>query len=159
VTDSHHIYSVDRRAFVPAGELRIGETLQLKKGHTQVTRIEPVVGMHKVFNLEVHGEHVFRVTINALLVHNNNHPGSGGSGTSGGFDTEYETIEDAIDDTGQIGPRTLDVRPTTNPDIRDDMGFTEMFRVEDSNGDIWTLFFNPDTLKFGGEHLSGDQIH
>ena len=70
ITDTHHVYSVDRGEFLPAGQLQVGETLKLYDRLTQITSLTPNVGTHQVFNLEVQGEHVFRVTTSGLLVHN-----------------------------------------------------------------------------------------
>ena len=70
ITDTHHVYSVDRGEFLPAGQLQVGETLKLHDRLTQITSLTPNAGTHQVFNLEVQGEHVFRVTTSGLLVHN-----------------------------------------------------------------------------------------
>lgn len=72
VTDTHHIYSADRNEFIPAGKLQIGETLQLKDRTTRITAIEQEVSAQTIYSLEVHGEHVFRVTNNGLSVHYEN---------------------------------------------------------------------------------------
>ncbi len=37
------------------------------------------------------------------------------------------------------------------------LGFTEAHRVEDSAGDIWTVFRNPETGEWSGGHLSSNQ--
>ncbi|MGL4461000.1 MAG: hypothetical protein ACRC1K_02525, partial [Planctomycetia bacterium] len=70
VTASHPYWSVDREAFIPAGDLQIGERLRRADGSTAaVLRLTPRPD-EPVFNLEVHGEHVFRVGDGGLLVHN-----------------------------------------------------------------------------------------
>ncbi len=70
-TDTHPFWSEDRQAFVPAGELRIGEQLRsIARSQTHVTAIQPRGPPEAVFNLEVDGEHVYYVAESGLLVHN-----------------------------------------------------------------------------------------
>lgn len=72
VTNTHRMFSVDRGAFVSAGSLAIGETLQLNSRTACVLTITPDSRAQTVYNLEVHADHVFRVTSDGVLVHNNN---------------------------------------------------------------------------------------
>ena len=71
VTDGHPFWSADRRTWVPAGELRFGERLAAEDGSTPVVlRIERCDEEEEVFNIEVDGDHVYRVGEQGLLVHN-----------------------------------------------------------------------------------------
>jgi hypothetical protein len=70
VTSNHSIYSADRLDFVPAGELRVGETLRNLDGDVRIESIEQLGSEERVYNLEIHGEHVFRVASSGVLVHN-----------------------------------------------------------------------------------------
>jgi len=70
VTSNHSIYSSDRLDFVPAGELRVGETLRNLDGDVRIESIEQLGTEERVYNLEIHGEHVFRVASSGVLVHN-----------------------------------------------------------------------------------------
>ncbi|TWT94541.1 hypothetical protein Pla52n_53620 [Stieleria varia] len=70
VTAIHPIYSVDRQSYVPAGELFPGETVATLSGETNVAAIHSTGHSQAVFNLEIQGQHVFRVTEDGLLVHN-----------------------------------------------------------------------------------------
>jgi len=70
VTSNHSIYSADRLDFVPAGELRVGETLRNLDGFVRIESIEQLGSEERVYNLEIHGEHVFRVAYSGVLVHN-----------------------------------------------------------------------------------------
>ncbi len=71
VTPNHPIYSVDRDDFIPAGELHEGERLlQLDGTTTRLVRTEHRHNPEIVYNLQVQGEHVYRVTSDGLLVHN-----------------------------------------------------------------------------------------
>ena len=72
VTTTHPIWSEDRQAFVPAGQLVAGENLRQADGKSiQLTRITPKRGPPEVvYNLEVDGEHVYHVADRGLLIHN-----------------------------------------------------------------------------------------
>ena len=78
MTSNHSIYSADRLDFVPAGELRVGETLRNLDGDVRIESIEQLDSEERVYNLEIHGEHVFRVASSGVLVHNS-------SGAEGSF--------------------------------------------------------------------------
>jgi hypothetical protein len=71
VTSSHPFWSVDRQAWVPVGELSMGERLLARDGSTPrvlsfTLRPEPA----PVYNIEVEGDHCYRVGEQGLLVHN-----------------------------------------------------------------------------------------
>ena len=71
VTPNHPIWSEDRQAFVPAGELQVGEQLRsLFDEQIHVVSIAPRAPPVFVYNLEVAAEHVYGVTAHALLAHN-----------------------------------------------------------------------------------------
>ncbi|MGL4460991.1 MAG: hypothetical protein ACRC1K_02480, partial [Planctomycetia bacterium] len=70
VTANHPYWSADREAFIPAGDLQIGERLQRADGTTAAVLRRTPRPDEPVFNLEVHGEHVFRVGNCGILVHN-----------------------------------------------------------------------------------------
>ena len=71
-TGAHPFWSEDRHAFIPARDLRPGETLRTESGTLrQITRISPRRGPPvSVFNLEVDAEHVYFVSVDGVLVHN-----------------------------------------------------------------------------------------
>ena len=70
VTASHPIWSADRQDWVPLGELQEGEQTQSRDGLLQITRRIALPDMQPVYNLEIHGEHVYEVTRVGVLVHN-----------------------------------------------------------------------------------------
>lgn len=70
-TASHPFYSVDRKGWVAAGDLRPGETLRTESGTAKFVRAERKPGTETVYNLEVHKSHNFYVSKAKLLVHNN----------------------------------------------------------------------------------------
>jgi hypothetical protein len=61
---------VDRNDWVPLGELTEGETLQAASGIATVLSLALVTCSLSVYNIEVHGEHVYEVGKLGLLVHN-----------------------------------------------------------------------------------------
>ncbi|WP_197993592.1 hypothetical protein [Gimesia chilikensis] len=69
VTTNHPYWSVDRQCFLQAGDLKRGEHVETRYGPRQVVSLNPR-GNQTVYNLEVHGEHVYRVGTLGTLVHN-----------------------------------------------------------------------------------------
>ncbi|MFV0444214.1 MAG: polymorphic toxin-type HINT domain-containing protein [Planctomycetaceae bacterium] len=71
VTANHPFWSLDRRQFIPAGDLQVGEHLQRADGTAaRVIAATPRQGQERVFNLEVQAEHVYHVAVGGVLVHN-----------------------------------------------------------------------------------------
>jgi len=69
-TDVHPVWSVDREEWVPAGKLEPGELVDTLAGPVAVHSVDRLESALDVYNIEVHGEHVFRVTADGVLVHN-----------------------------------------------------------------------------------------
>ena len=69
-TDVHPVWSVDREDWVPAGKLEPGEHVDTLTGPVAVASVEPLDRHPAVYNLEVHGEHVYRIAVDGVLVHN-----------------------------------------------------------------------------------------
>lgn len=69
-TDVHPVWSVDREEWVPAGELEPGEEVDTLGSPVAVASVEQLESRVDVHNLEVHGEHVYRITVDGVLVHN-----------------------------------------------------------------------------------------
>lgn len=71
VTANHSFWSVDRKRFVAAGELRVGERTLCANGKTRhVLAVTTRSSQSVVFNLEVDAQHVYCVGEQGLLVHN-----------------------------------------------------------------------------------------
>jgi hypothetical protein len=71
VTEEHPFWSRDRNEWVPACELRIGERLSAQDGQTpKVSGLTKRPGIETVYNIEVEGNHCYRVGEQGLLVHN-----------------------------------------------------------------------------------------
>ena len=70
-TSNHPFWSVDREEFVEAGHLNPDEQVLLATGDTRrVIQTDPRPGPATVYNLEVHGQHVYHVASTGVLVHN-----------------------------------------------------------------------------------------
>ena len=69
-TDVHPVWSIDREDWVPAGKLEPGELVDTLIGPVAVVTVEPLDRHPAVYNLEVHGEHVYRIAVDGVLVHN-----------------------------------------------------------------------------------------
>jgi hypothetical protein len=69
-TTIHPVWSVDRQEWVPLAELADGETLQGLDGLAVVLSVSLSRVSQPVYNIEVHGEHVYQVGELGVLVHN-----------------------------------------------------------------------------------------
>jgi len=141
-TGAHPFWSEDRHAFIPARDLRPGETLRTESGTLrQITRITPRRGPPvPVFNLEVDAEHVYYVSVDGVLVHNtytNNAPR--------GAAQVYQHLdelgnENYIGISGDLGRRAREhlldpsatgqtMRPLTDPLTHDQARTIEAMRI------------------------------
>jgi hypothetical protein len=71
-TTIHPVWSVDRQEWVPLSELAEGETLQGLDGLAVVLGVSLSRVTQPVYNIEVHGEHVYQVGELGVVVHNAN---------------------------------------------------------------------------------------
>jgi hypothetical protein len=69
-TTIHPVWSVDRKEWVPLAELTDGETLQGLDGLAIVLSVTLSRVSQPVYNIEVHGEHVYQVGELGVVVHN-----------------------------------------------------------------------------------------
>jgi RHS repeat-associated protein len=70
-TGQHKFYSLTRDDWVMAKELGTGEKLRGLVGAARVCGLARVPGVHRVYNMTVESEHVYRVCAAGVLVHNN----------------------------------------------------------------------------------------
>ena len=70
-TKFHKFFRVPDQSWVSACELESGDTLDGLGGQVTVQDVVSVSGTHRVYNMTVEGEHVFRVSNLGVLVHNN----------------------------------------------------------------------------------------
>jgi len=71
VTGTHPFWSISRGSWVSVLDLEIGETLKTLEGTTVVESRVRRPGSEPVYNIEVEGDHVYRVGESGVLVHNN----------------------------------------------------------------------------------------
>jgi hypothetical protein len=70
-TSNHPFWSDDRQTFIEATTLIEGENVCLFSGDTaRIIQKLPRPGPQLVYNIEVHGEHVYEVSTKGILVHN-----------------------------------------------------------------------------------------
>ena len=69
-TPIHPVWSLDRNDWTPFGDLQDGELLQSEFGPIAVTKRRVHNKPTAVYNIEVHGEHVYQIGELGLLVHN-----------------------------------------------------------------------------------------
>jgi hypothetical protein len=109
-TPTHPFWSVDRGGWVPAGELRLGERLLAEDGSTPaVQSLTPCTEPEPVYNLEVEGDHCYRVGEQGLLVHNNSGPGGGGDGGGAAQQAANCSCEDTVNALRQTSPGRVTV--------------------------------------------------
>ena len=69
-TGYHPFWSVDRQEFIALEELHPGENLLALNGQVEVRNVSQRGPPARVYNFEVEGEHVYRVSQSGILVHN-----------------------------------------------------------------------------------------
>ncbi len=69
-TTIHPVWSVDQQDWIGLGDLTVGETLTDKFGAAIVVDVHVKAESTPVYNIEIHGEHVYQVGKLGLLVHN-----------------------------------------------------------------------------------------
>jgi hypothetical protein len=69
-TGNHPFWSEDRQTFVRADSLQPNETLRTATGLTTVESWTPDLNPTPVYNIEVHGAHVYHVGTSGVVVHN-----------------------------------------------------------------------------------------
>jgi hypothetical protein len=74
VTGGHPFWSEDRQDWVAVKELRIGERLRGRTGRPRVLALSLRAEPEPVYNIEVDGDHCYRVGQQGLLVHNASAP-------------------------------------------------------------------------------------
>lgn len=81
-TAVHPIWSPEREEWLPMAEFHAGDAVLGRDGWLTIRSIEFRYQTVPVYNLEVHGEHVYQVTNDAVLVHNGG-PGADYAGNLG----------------------------------------------------------------------------
>jgi len=69
-TPQHPIWSIERKDWVELGDLEIGEHLWTEDGPVELQSTRLLSTAESVYNLEVHGNHIYQVGELGVLVHN-----------------------------------------------------------------------------------------
>ncbi len=69
-TGTHKFYNASRREWTSAKDLKPGERLRGILGSAAVRSVARVPGVHRVYNMTVEADHVYRVSDLCVLVHN-----------------------------------------------------------------------------------------
>ncbi|MGB7324154.1 MAG: Hint domain-containing protein [Rubripirellula sp.] len=70
-TTTHPVWIPANQQWVRLGDLEEGQRLESLSGPIAVVAIQRLADVSDVFNIEVHGHHVYRITEDGILVHNN----------------------------------------------------------------------------------------
>ena len=70
-TTTHPVWVPGDQEWVKLGDLEEGQQLESLAGPLTVVAISQLSDVSDVFNIEVHGHHVYRITEDGVLVHNN----------------------------------------------------------------------------------------
>ena len=70
-TPTHAVWSASRNEWVALGDLKNHECVRIGTHDTaKVLSVSAIVSRERVYNLEIHGEHVFQIGRDGILVHN-----------------------------------------------------------------------------------------
>jgi hypothetical protein len=158
-TSNHTFWSEDYQTFVEASALRPGDKLSALNGSVTVGNVATVPGTEPVFNLEIFGQHVYRVSLSAVLTHNVPTPrvkGTRGGETPAaakgrqvhkdkdygpGFEKEYELPSGKKADAVNVEKaEVIETKPNNPPAIRKGERQVEVYRkeLEDVHGKPFT---------------------
>jgi len=69
-TPQHPVWSIERQDWIDLGEIEVGEHLSTEDGPVEVQSKRLLSTAESVYNLEVHGHHIYQVGELGVLVHN-----------------------------------------------------------------------------------------
>ncbi|XZE19121.1 polymorphic toxin-type HINT domain-containing protein [Pirellulaceae bacterium SH449] len=101
-TPQHPIWSIERQDWVELGELEVGEHLWTEAGPIEISSTRLLSTGESVYNLEVHGHHIYQVTELGVLVHNAGGIQKYNSGWIGKLIKSGRKIPDAIKDSARL---------------------------------------------------------
>ncbi len=94
-TTNHPVWSIDANDWKPLEEMTPSERLLTLSGETRIASVDTVSSPADVFNIEVHGAHVYRILSGGLLVHNA---------------ADYTNMINSIKGLFHLYPRVVDTR-------------------------------------------------
>jgi hypothetical protein len=103
-TNIHPVWSVDRQEWVPLAELADGETLQGLDGLAVVLGVSLSRVSQPVYNIEVHGEHVYQVGELGVVVHNECPSYELGKSLTGSMSSAASAMRQAKYQAGHVVP-------------------------------------------------------
>ena len=139
-TGLHPLYSLDRDDWVQVRDLRIGERLQTAEGGISIVSLEKVRGLHRVFNLEVEGDHEFLVGDAQIRAHNNKiKPGKATVGAQRRVGDFLESVDDIMANPKLLkGLNPADVQKKLSGKIPGDWAVTSLQKGT-HKGQGWVL--------------------
>jgi len=171
-TSTHLVWHVDEDGWVDLADLREGDQLDTLSGPVKVQSIAPANELSDVYNIEVHGHHVYRITDDGILVHNNGSMHAPRRLTNADIDDYAARLRDgqlkakdlkkaglSPEDIADIQARSKQLRPRAHDaqKIIDDITKSEngvkeaLERVRQNPGDADAL----KALREAEEHLNG----
>jgi hypothetical protein len=91
-TAIHPIWSVTKSDWIPMGELQEGDLIQGHNRELTITAVAHHAWGNPVYNIEVHGEHVYEIGEDGILVHNANDSCALGLSLAGGSAKKAATM-------------------------------------------------------------------
>lgn len=110
-TEGHPMWSLDRGDWVSVGELEPGETVATEAGVATISSVTPVLGEHRVYNIDVEADNRYLVGDLGVLVHNanpcnfqNQNPRSGTAGQRLNKPASSRVLSDNLEAAGVPRP-------------------------------------------------------
>lgn len=72
-TTTHPVWSVDDSSWRPLEDFAVGDTVKMLDGEARIDSLRRITEAADVFNVEVDGDHVYRLLPRGVLVHNANY--------------------------------------------------------------------------------------
>jgi hypothetical protein len=149
-TTIHPVWSVDRQEWVPLSELSEDETLQGLNGLAVVLSVSLSRISQPVYNIEVHGEHVYQVGELGLVVHNSCPIWTSAKGKTG-IQNAYHHFTKHRNEFPEIQNSLQYVKAAR--EIANNPSSSVLSKVRARNGD--RLFYNVNTNTFVSQRVDG----
>ena len=116
---------MDRKEWIPAEEIRVGEHLETDRGSALVESVAMLPGAHRVYNLEVETDHCYFVGGAHVLVHNENPCAyTPPLAPKGPMTPDQRALKELVDETTLGGRKPLPVdQADTVLDWADEVGY------------------------------------
>jgi hypothetical protein len=101
-TTTHPVWLADKKSWVTLEEIQPGDILDGVSGPLVVSQVVPEPVVSDVYNIEVHGHHVYRITDDGILVHNNSSSGWNAANSGKAFTVDSRVVGQLAD--SRLGP-------------------------------------------------------